>query len=163
MALTLEDQVLVWQRVEKALQAQNATKVAQEAFKALKENLVARGIAQLQFIPFSDISTADPGIDQDTGYSPIGAVASTVYALFVKKGSTATDSYVRLYNQTSNTTITLAFVSLILAVAGDEAFSTYPKGLIFGTDLTISADTGAGAGTESTAGDAGNGFVLIGA
>jgi len=161
MALALEDGQRVWLKVQQYLTTHGVggpTGAALDAFRTLKDWMVgAKGNPQLQFIPFSD---AD--ITQDTGLSPI-AVPCTFYAIYVKKGATATDSYVRVYNQASNTTITLAFVGGILAVANDEFYAVYPKGIKLATDLTISADTGAGAGAESTGGDAGDGFVIVGA
>lgn len=158
MALALLDGTFTWQKVEHQLATQQATPAAVDAFRNLKNYLVGNGNPQLQLIPFTD---AD--VTTNTGFSPIGGVTSTVYAVFVKKRTTATDAFFRLYNDTTNVTITLAFVSGNLAVSGDEFIAIYPKGLIFATDLTISADTGAGTGTESTAGDAGDGFVLVGA
>ena len=163
MALALEAAANVWRKVDAALaQGGNSTKGADpvivKAFQALKESLVQRGNLDLQIIPFSD---AD--IIQDTGLSPIGAVTSTVYALYVRKRLTGMDSFVRLYNATTNTAVASAFWGINLQVAQDEAFIVNPRGSIFGTDLTISADTGAGAGTESTSLDAGDGFVIVGA
>lgn len=164
MALTLENGTFAWQRVKHGLAQAGATHTgatpaAVDAFRTLKDYLVGnKGNPQLQYIPFSD---AD--VTTNTGYSPIGGVASTVYGFYVKKRTTATDSYLRLYNDTTNVTITLAYVGGMLSVSGDEFFAIYPDGLAFGTDLTISADTGAGTGTESAAGDAGDGFVIIGA
>lgn len=166
MALALQDGTFAWQTVFHTLATQNAGRVAVEAFIKLQGFIVgAKGNPQLQVIPFSSISTADPGIAQDTGYSPIGAVTSLVYAFFAKNQNVGdgTDSYIRLYNATTNTAIASAFVSGFIQAAGDEFLYIASQGVRFATDLTISADTGAGAGTESAAANAAVGFVLVGA
>ncbi len=166
MALALQDGTFAWQTVFHTLATQNAGHAAVEAFKDLKDVLVgAKGNPQLQVIPFSAITTADPGICQDTGYSPIGAVTSLVYAFFAKNQNTGdgTDSYIRLYNATTNTSVSAALVSGLIQSANDEFFYIAQSGIRFATDLTISADTGAAAGTESAAANAAWGFVLVGA
>ncbi len=166
MALALQDGTFAWQTVFHTLDTQKATPVVKESFKALREFIVgAKGNPQLQVIPFSAITTADPGICQDTGYSPIGAVTSLVYAFYAHNQNVGdgTDSFVRLYNATTNTAVSSIFVSGLIQSADDEFLYICQKGLRFATDLTISADTGAGAGTESAAANAAIGFVLVGA
>ena len=161
MSLSLIDANLAWQEVTKALA--NANPAIQGQFKALKTYLsTQKGNPQLQFIAFNDaqLTTA-------TGYSPIG-VASTVYGVyFTKTGTsgtgTATDSWLTLANDASNVTDATKFVALMTSVAAQQVSAIYPHGLIFGTDLTLSGETSAQDGTESTAGDSGNGFVLVGA
>jgi hypothetical protein len=120
--------------------------------------------ADLQFIPFSGLTSADPGICQDTGFSPIGGVTSTVYFVYAKNDGSGdgTNAYVRLYNDTTNTTNTLAYITGLISDDNDAWWFTSNKGIIFATDLTISADTGTD-GTESTAARSANGFVIVGA
>jgi len=161
MALSLEDANKVSQKVKHALADANPAIVAQ--FKALFTYLATqKGNPQLQFIPFSDAQ-----IITATGYSPIGAVTSTLYGVYqVKNGTgtgTATDSWLTIGNASTNTVDATKFVALMTAVAADEVCASYPHGLIFGTDMTISGETSAQDGTESTAGDAGPGFVILGA
>lgn len=162
MALSLEDGNLVWQKVRKALA--NANPAIQGQFKALKEYLAQqKGNPNLQFIPFNEAVLV-----QATGYSPIGGVTSTVYGVyFIKNGTsgagTGTDSWLTLANDTSNVTDATKFVALMTSVANQQVSAIYPNGLVFGTDLTISGETSAQDGTESTANDSGNGFVIVGA
>ncbi len=159
MALSLQDQNLVWQKVKQALTG--ASPVAQEAFLKLKVYLATQGgNPQLQYIPFG---SAD--IVVNTGYSPIGGVTSTVFALYAKNDGTGdgTDAFVRLYNDTTNTDITKVFVSGVIQDDNDAFLAIKHNGWTFGTDLTISADTGAGTGTESAAANAAYGFVIVGA
>ena len=157
MALSLQDGGLVWQKVKKALTGANPA--AQEAFNELRKYFATQGgNPQLQFIPFSDAE-----VTQATGVSPIGAVTSTVYGLYAKKGDSDTDCVIALVNQVSNTTVALHLVSVFLQTAKDEAFVVNPKGVVFATDLTISGETTAYDGTEVAAGAAGGGFVIVGA
>ena len=156
MALALQNGIQVWQKVEKALT--NANPGAQEAFRGLKKWLTTqKGNPQLQFIPFTAALLV-----ADTGYSPI-AVPATVYAIYAKNtGSGGTDSYIRVYNSATNTTNTAAFITGVIQVAGDDFYAMKSNGWAFGTDVTISADTGTDA-TESAAADAADGFILVGA
>lgn len=161
MALSLEDSNLVWQKVKGALM--NANPVVQTAFDGLRRYLATqKGNPQLQFISFGD-----GDVVAATGYSPIGAVTSTVYGVyFIKNGTgtgTATDSWLTIGNASTNTVDATKFIALMTSVAAQEVYATYPHGLIFGTDLTISGETSAQDGTESTSGDSGSGFVIVGA
>lgn len=160
MAIALQDTIKVFTKTFATLDHLEASGLAREVFKVLKDKLVALNI-QLQFIPFSDtdLTTA-------TGYSPIGAACTLYGAYFKKIGTgtgTGTDSWLTIANDTSNVTDATKFVALMTSVANQEAVGIYPGGLIFGTDITISGETSAQDGTESTAGDSGSGFVIIGA
>jgi hypothetical protein len=160
MALTLEDGGKVWQKVRQALTGANPA--AQGSFKALREYLVnQKGNPNLQFIAFSD---AD--LIQATGVSPI-AVGCTLYGVyFIKNGTvgvgTATDSWLTIGNAATNTVDATKFVALMTSVAKEQVFAIYPNGLIFGTDITITGETSAQDGTESTANDSGSAFIVIG-
>jgi hypothetical protein len=160
MAVSLQSGNLVWQKVNQALA--NANPSIQQAFKALKTYLATqKGNPDLQFLPFSD---AD--IVTATGYTPVAA-ACTVYGVyFIKNGTgtgTGTDSWLTLANGASNETDAEKFMALMTSIADQEVYAVHPQGLAFGTDLTISGETSAQDGTESTSGDAGSGFVIIGA
>ena len=124
-----------------------------------------KGNADLQYIPFSNITSADPGICQATGYSPIGAVTSTVHVLYARNDGTGdgTNSFISLHNNTTNTDVDLAFVTGLISDDNDEFLFVSPKGITFGTDLTISAATTNGGATESAAANAANGFVIVAA
>lgn len=161
MAVSLQDPNLVWQKVNKTLM--NANPVAQAAFRGLKAYLAQqRRNPQLEFAAFSDaqVTTA-------TGYTPFGA-AATLYGVYFRKSGTsgtgtATDSWLTIANGASNETDAEKFVALMTSADDDEVFAVYPAGMAFGTDVTISGETSAQDGTESSAGDSGNGFVIIGA
>src|SRR5574342_46718 len=102
MALSLESQNYVWQKAQKALV--NASPVAQAAFHELRKYLSQqkKPNVNLQFIPFTGATGADPGINQNTGYSPIGGVASRVYAAYIKNDGTGdgTDAFFALHDAT---------------------------------------------------------------
>lgn len=160
MALALQEGNLVWLKVSKALTGANPAIQAQ--FKALREYVVSQlRNPQLQFQAFSDalLTTA-------TGYSPIGEGVKLYGVYFIKNGTsgtgTATDSWLTIANDASNVTDATKFVALMTSVADQEVSATYPDGLIFGTDITLSGETSAQDGTESTAGDSGNGFIIVG-
>jgi hypothetical protein len=160
MALSLEDGGKVWSKVRQALIGANPA--IQGQFKALKEFTVSqRGNPSLQFIAFSD---AD--LIQATGVSPI-AVPCTLYGVYFKKNGTsgtgtATDSWLTIGNAATNTVDATKFVALMTSVAAQEVAAVYPTGLIFGTDITLTGETSAQDGTESTAGDSGSCFIVIG-
>ncbi len=156
MALTLQNGIQVWQKVEKFLA--NANPGAQKAFRGLKEWMVTqKGNPTLQFIPFT---AAD--IVVNTGYSPIGGVASRVLALYAKNpgAGDGTNAYIRVYNDTTNTTNTLAYISGLIDDDNDSFFIVNPQGWAYATDVTISSDTGTDA-TESAAANAADGFVIL--
>jgi len=161
MALSLENANLVRQKVKIALT--EASPAAQAAFEGLQRYLAnQRGNPDLEFIAFSDadITTA-------TGFSPIG-VGCKVYGVYARKTGTsgtgtATDSWLTVGNAATNTVDATKFIALMCQADDDEVFAVYHKALNFATDLTISGETSAQDGTESTAGDSMNGFVIIGA
>jgi hypothetical protein len=161
MAVEVESANLVRQKVKLSLQ--NASPVAQAAFDGLHKYLATQGNnPDLQFIAVSDAL-----LTTSTGYSPIGA-ACKLYGVYFKKNGTSgtgtgTDSWLTIANDASNVTDTTKFVALMTSVSNDEVFAVYPAGLPFGTDLTLSGETSAQDGTESTAGDSGSCFVIIGA
>ena len=163
MALTLEAGNLVWTKVSKALI--NANPAVQGQFKALREYIVSqRANPTLQFVSFSDadITTA-------TGYTfQAAAGALTLYGFyFIKNGTsgtgTATDAWISLDNASTNTVVATKFISIPALVAADQFALTYPGGLPFSVDFTVTGETSAKDGTEVSAGDAGSGFAIVGA
>ena len=161
MALSLEDQRAVWRKVDQFFQSHDsgtATQAAVDAFRALKAYLTSGGTAtQFQFVPYSAAQ-----IVTNLGYAPVGA-ACQVYGWYGKNtgGSDGTDSFVALHNAANNASVPL--VINLIQDDDDEFFAVYPKGLAFGTDLTISGATTIGGATESVAADSCDGFVILGA
>ena len=166
MALTLESAGLVRQKTYMYNLNVFNRKALQAFFHWWSTN---KGNANLQFIPFSNSTVASDtstgGTATDTGWSPIAGVTSTVYVFYAKNDGSGTgiDSYVSLVNSTANTTASAFYITGLIAEKNDEFMFVYPNGLVFGTDLTITAVTSLGGATESATGDAVNGFVVVGA
>ena len=173
MALTLEAAGKVRQKAYSALlNSDRGTTTgagSTAAFYALKAFFLwwssNKSNADLQFIPFSNITSADPGIAQNTGYSPIAGVTSTVHFLWARNDGTGdgTDSFISLHNSTTNTNVDLAYVTGLISDDNDSFFFVSIPGIVFATDLTISAATTNGGQTESAAANAANGFVIVAA
>ena len=114
--------------------------------------------ADLQLITMSDtqLTTA--------GGSILADAPAVVYVAYVKKGTTATDSYFKLYDDiTDDTTTTDQRLSVGMLEASEEHLAVYPKGLTMAVGIVGVTHTEGQGTTDSTAGDAGNGFLIIGA
>ena len=161
MALTLEDGQRVWLKVDAYLSSHDegtASPAAVEAFRGLKAWMVSqRGNPSLQFVPYS---TTNIGTGTD-GYNL--TVVGRVYGWYGKNPgqSTGTDSYVTLHNAADNASV--PFLTNLIQDDNDEFANIYPRGIVFGTDITISGATTAGGTTESALVDTADGFIIIGA
>ena len=166
MALTLESAGLVRQKTNMYNLNSFNRKSLQAFFHYWATN---KGNTNLQFIPFSNSTVASDtstgGCCTDTGWSPIAGVTSTVHVFYAKNDGTGdgTDSYVSLVNSTANTTASAFYITGLISDDNDEFLFVYPNGLIFGTDLTVSATTTLGGATESASSNAANGFVIVAA
>ncbi len=173
MALALQDENLVWQKVGKALSVQqaglsgsSASPVSQNVFKALKLTLATSKLApQLQFVPFSYAN-----VTGSTGYQFGISGAFHLYGVYAKKtGTGTTGTYLDFFDAETTTASSLkaaAYMSTGTSGAGpgDEIAWTWPAGVAFATDVTVIAATTATGGTASTgASDVINGFAVIGA
>lgn len=117
-----------------------------------------KGNADLQLVPIADadVTGSDGVVAMD--------VPATVYVVYIKKGATATDSYFKLFDDiTDDSTTTDTRLSLALLEANEEHLVVYPKGLTMATGIVATSHTNSGGSTDSTAGDSGNGFLIIGA
>jgi len=161
MALTTEDGQRVWLKVEQYLSSHDqggASPAAVNAFRALKDWMVgAKGNPALQFVTYS---TTNIGTGTD-GYNL--TVVGKVYGWYGKNpgASTGTDSYVTLHNAADNASV--PFLTNLIQDPNDEFANIYPRGIAFGTDITISGATTAGGSTESALVDTAEGFLIIGA
>lgn len=109
------------------------------------------------------ITVADADITGTDGVISADAPC-TVYVVYIKKGSTATDSYFKLYDDvTDDSTTTDIRLTIAMLEAGEEHIAIFPKGLTMATGIVSTAHTNATGSTDSTAGDAGNGFLIVGA
>lgn len=173
MALSLQDENLVWQKVNKALSVQTAgtagtaaSAASQNAFKGLKQNLATSMLApQLQFIPISYANLTGA-----TGYQAGISGAFHLYGFWAKKtGTGTTGTFLDVFDAESPVAANFKFASVLTTgvltgAVGDECIHIYPQGLAFATDITAIVATTATGGTASTgAGDIINAFAIVGA
>lgn len=128
--------------------------------KAVFLHLAAnKGNPNLQFIPYS---TAD--ITTNGGYSP-DVDACSVYMWYGRaaRSSGTTASFQSIHDATTNGATTTTIATQLINAAGQSFFFTWPDGFPLATELTIAAADAVGGATESSAADATDGFVVIGA
>lgn len=155
MALSLQSANLVRQ---KALRANTLDPAVFDALKAFFLRHSSKGNLDLQYIPFGDADvTGTDGV--------VAADAATVlYAVYVKKGSTATDAFLKLFDDATNDgTAGDEMITLPLAEANESHILVFPSGIPFATGIVVTAHTTSNGTTDSTAGDAGSGFLIVGA
>lgn len=148
-------------KVERRVKEWPLGPTAQAAFKAFFKNWAAnKGNADLQLVPFLGTSTEAAG-GADTGVD----AAHRVYAFYGKKTNTAEDVYLYLFDDATNDAGagTDGRANLVFLEASTEAFAFYPSGLPMTAGLVVKAYTDFDGTTDSTAGAAPNGFVIIGA
>lgn len=155
MALSLEEQDLVWQRVKIALAG--ATPAVVQQFKTLRTHLVTiKGKIKLQFVAMADI----------TGDTVIADVACKFYGAYIKKQATATDAFFKMNDNATTCGAAnggSATDSYPLYDIGDEATVIYIKGRAQANGITVASQTNLAGNTDSTSGDGPNGFVILGA
>jgi hypothetical protein len=117
-----------------------------------------KGNADLQLFPVGDADATT------AGGAVIADAPASVYVVYIKKGATATDSYFKLFDDvTDDTTTTDQRLSIGLLEANEEHVVLYPKGLTMATGVVVTSHTQAEGATDSTAGDSGSGFIIVGA
>lgn len=151
MALSTESSNLVWQKVKIALAAADPS--IQETLRRLKYHLAnVKGNPDLQFVAVTDL-----GAD-----AIVADAATKVYAIYLKKGATATGAFFKAADNASSAGTTASDLVQEMNAASQEFLLTYFNGWAQGTGFTIGSDTTADGSTASTSGDGPNGFVLIG-
>lgn len=166
MALTTQNANLVRQKAYNAVYATGTStvKVSPEHYymlKALFLHLAAnKGNPDLQFVPFNTTQ-----ITTNLGYTPGIGGACTLYAFYgrAKRTSGTTASFIAVHDAADNSATTTTVLTAKINAAGQQFFIVSPDGHPIATDLTISAATAVGGAVESSAGDAVDGFVIIGA
>ena len=169
MALALQDENIVWQKVNKALGNQSggpvtgtaANPISQNAFRSLKLQMATQKLApQLQFVPFSYANLTGA-----SGYLPGIGVAHHVYGVYLhKSGTGTTGAYVSIDDATTGT-VASRRAQFYLVTTLDEAVGLWPQGLAMATDLdfVLTATATGVAGASTGAGDVIQGFAIIGA
>ena len=158
MALTVQDGVLVWQKVSKALLGANPA--SQAAFRDLKNYMTTQGgNPQLQFIPYTAAQATT-----NLGTSLVGG-ACTLYGWYEKNARTSgtTAAFSALHDAADNSATTTTVVTRKFNATGQQFAYVDSVGHACATDVVISSATAVGGATESSAANAGNGFVIVGA
>ena len=117
-----------------------------------------RGNANLQlvYLDDADVTGTDGVVAADA--------ACVLYVAYVRKRATATDSFFKLFDDaTDDTTAASERVTLSLLEASEDNIVVFPLGLDMATGIVATSHTTHNGTTDSTAGDSGDGFVIIGA
>lgn len=161
MAITVTNSTQAWQLVKVALL--NVDPGVVRLFKELKAHLAQiKGNPQLQFVPITDagLTTSDGVIVADA--------ACKLYAAYMKKDGTSgtgtnTDAYFKLFDDAANDdTASEGRLVLPMLTAARKSIYMDTDGLDFANGVVASSHTTYSGTTDTTAGDAGNGFALIG-
>lgn len=159
MANALQDGIFVWQKVAKALAGANPG--ISQPFRELKTYIATQlGNPQLQFIPFTAEQIVTAG-----GFAALD-VPGTLYAVYAKgrRTSGTTSAFFQVFAQANNTASTTLIVLLNRFKAAGQSFGyVNPAGLAIETAITLASDTTVAGDTESSAADACDGFIVIGA
>lgn len=169
-ALANEGANLVWQRVRLFLAGSTGTttptlpgsEASWRLFRELRQYLATfYKNPKLQFLQFSDAQVTTAGGVQ------LGTGKPVVWAVYVMKGSTATASYIKVNDDaTDDTTAANHRITLPLLNKGEEicyfSLGQTPVQTAWANGIVVGADTTADGTTDSTAGDAGAGFVIVG-
>lgn len=118
-----------------------------------------KGNADIQFIPYSaEDATVNNGTDK------VGA-ASTLYVWYGKARRTSgtTSSFQAIHDAADNSATTTTVATALVKLTGNQFLLVEPNGIALATGCTISAATAVGGATESSAADATDGFIIVGA
>ena len=131
------------------------------ALKALFLHLAAnKGNPDLTYKNISALTNASDGTNSND--QVLTAVANTLYAVYLKKGTGSTASYVKLTNHaTTGTTNGTQDFGYKMTTAAEENLFLFPTGHSLATGLVISQDTSATGATCSLLIDCCNGFVIL--
>lgn len=154
--LTVEAPVTMWEKVLEQRLA-SASPCAQMLFRAYKSWCMQhlKGIS-LQLIDLANVTVDTNPLD--------GAIR--VYAIYVKKQATGTDTFFKVFDDaTDDATAGDAVVAIPLMESGEAAMMFWPDGHPLADGLVTGAYTayiGANNATPTTTGDGPNAFLLVG-
>lgn len=154
MALSLEAAGLVKQKTRH----RTRDPLVNHALQAFFARHAQKGNADLQLVEIDDTDlTGTNGVI-------VATPAAVVYVAFIRKRATATDSYFKIYDDaTVDTTATDARVVLPLLEASEDNIVIFPDGLDMADGIVATSHTTPLATVDSTAGDSGDGFIILGA
>ena len=155
MAITLEAANLVRQKTRMYVRDPYVLGILKTFFHNHATN---KANADLQLVYVDDADTTG------TNGVVVADAACVVYVAFVRKRATATDSYFKLFdNATVDTTTTDQRLSIALLEASEDQIMVFPDGLTMANGVVATSHTEAQGTTDSTAGDSGDGFIILGA
>ena len=155
MAITLEAANLVRQKTRMYTRDPYVLGVLKTFFHNHATNK-ANADLQLVYIDDADLAGADGVV--------VANAACVAYVAFIRKRATATDSYFKLFdNATVDTTTTDQRLSVALLEASEDQIVVFPDGLTMASGIVATSHTEAQGVTDSTAGDSGDGFIILGA
>ena len=155
MAITLESAGLVRQKT-RALTLHPFVFYSLKAFFAYHAS--SKSNADLQIVPFDD------GEVTGTDGVIIADAACVMYVAYVKKRATATDSYFKLFDDASaDGTAGDERITMPTLEASESQIVVYPQGLTMAAGIVATSHTTSDGTTDSTAGDSGDGFIILGA
>jgi hypothetical protein len=158
MAISTQAAVKAKRRAFNAIQVLGLSSSAAQALSTLFQELAQKkGNPDLQVVEF-DLQTSA------AADAVIADAACTIYGIFAKKSSTATGAWLKGSDHATVSSSTAGEFTQEFNAASQELAATYAaSGFVQGTGWTFGADTTAAGNTNSTAGDAMKGFVILGA
>lgn len=115
-----------------------------------------KGNADLQLFPFSEAEC------DAAGGTALLSGACTVHAVYIKKGSSATDNYFKIFDDaTDDTTSTDQRLTLALTQAGETQVHLSNLGLPLATGIVVTQHTTPEGSTDGS--DGGDGFIIVAA
>ncbi len=157
MAVTYESQGKVRQRAREAVRGTGAYFALKAFFLYAATRLKNPNMAFLAF----DSATID-----DAGGQVLADAATTVYFVYAKKRSGVdTDAYLALFDDATDDAgaATDARLSVDLQSGGNEVVVWFPQGIDMATGVVAKSYTDFDGTTDSSAGDAPDGFVIVAA
>jgi len=130
------------------------------ALKALFLHLAAnKGNPDLTYINIDPYANASDGTNSDN--QVMAAAATTLYAVYIKKGTGSTANYFKMTNHaTTGTTDGTQDFGYKISTALEENLWLFPNGHSLSAGLTISQNTAATGATNSLLIDCCSGFVI---
>ncbi|MCA1841307.1 MAG: hypothetical protein LC723_13455 [Actinobacteria bacterium] len=156
MALSLESQGRVRQKAREFIKQPGIFYTLKAVFLYLS---IYNKNSDLQLV------VLDPATIRGTNGQVVADAPARVYAVWGKKGASATAAYLQLHNSTTTgDTITNAKVILPFQAANEDELYFNPTGLTFAAGVAAKSATAVNGSTGSAAdADAPTGFVILGA
>ena len=154
MALSLESA----DRVRQKTRGWNRNAGVNGALKAFFHFHAAKGNADLQYVSLDDADvTGTSGV-------VVADAAAVLYFAYMRKRATATDSYFKIFDDaTDDATAASERVTMPLLEASEDHIFYAPQGIDMATGIVATSHTTHNGTTDSTAGDSGDGFIILGA